>query len=516
MPFGRTGQSPIVRRSGRDYTAAVFLGLDLGTSAVKALLVDEQQRVVDQASAALQVSRPHPLWSEQDPAAWWAAAERAIGALRSAHRAALAGVRGIGLTGQMHGATLLDGNDRVLRPAILWNDGRSAAECAELEQRAPHSRTITGNLAMPGFTAPKLLWIAAHEPAVFRQVRRVLLPKDYLRLRLSGAHVSDPSDAAGTLWLDVAARAWSADMLAATGLTLEAMPRLVEGSAPSGTLRADLAAAWGLPAGTVIAGGGGDNAAGAVGAGVIRPGDAFISLGTSGVYFVATDRFAPAPERAVHAFCHCLPRTWHQMSVLLSAASCLAWLVSVTGASGEAALLAEADADDRCSRALFLPYLAGERTPHNDPYAAGVFFGLDHATRRADLTRAVLEGVAFAFADGQDALTAGGSEIRRVSVIGGGARSPLWGRILAGALDRPLVYHAGGEHGPAFGAARLARLAVTHETAEAICTAPAVERVVEPDPMLRDRYRERRAQFQRLYAALKSEFACARPDVGRV
>jgi xylulokinase len=437
---------------------------------------------------------------------WWTATQQAIGELRDRQAAALAAVCGIGLAGQMHGATLLDAADRVLRPAMLWNDGRSGPHCAELERRAPRSRAITGNLAMPGFTAPKLLWVAAHEPDVFQRTARVLLPKDYLRWRLCGEYVSDMSDAAGTLWLDVGRRAWSAEMLAATELDERAMPRLVEGVEPSGRLRAALAAAWGMRPDVVIAGGAGDNAAGAIGIGVIRAGDAFLSLGTSGVYFVAGDRFAPAPEHAVHTFCHCLPATWHQMSVILSAASCLTWVTALTGAVSEAAVLADAERSDGAARVLFLPYLSGERTPHNDPAATGVFLGLTHATTRAELARAVLEGVAFALADGQAALVASGTSIGRVSVIGGGARSRFWGRILASALDRPLHYHTGAEYGPSFGAARLARLAVTREDPVAVCTPPPVEAIVEPNPELRDRYASRIAVYRSVYESLKDRF----------
>ena len=485
----------------------MYLGIDLGTSAVKALLVDEGQREVDQASVALDVQRPQPLWSEQDPEAWWTATNAAIVTLRGRQPAATNAVRGIGLAGQMHGAVLLDERDHVLRPAILWNDGRSAAQCETLERRAPHSREITGNLAMPGFTAPKLLWVAEHEPEIFQQVGRVLLPKDYLRLRLSGDYASDMSDAAGTLWLDVARRAWSAEMLAATALAEKTMPRLCEGSEPTGTLRPELAARWGMRRNVVIAGGAGDNAGGAVGAGVIEPGQAFLSLGTSGVYFVATDTFAPNPDGAVHTFCHCLPGRWHQMSVILSAASCLSWITAVTGAANEAALLAETEVTDRDSQVIFLPYLSGERTPHNDPHAQGVFFGLTHDTSRTDLCRAVLEGVAFALADGQEALRGAGTDIREVSVIGGGARSTLWGRILASALGRPLRYYSGGETGPAFGAARLARLAVTGEEPRAVCGTPPLQRVMEPDPSLQQRYGERIVLFRRLYRDLRAAFA---------
>ncbi|TWA83078.1 xylulokinase [Azospirillum brasilense] len=485
----------------------MYLGIDLGTSGVKAVLVDEAQRLVGQSTAPLDVSRPHPLWSEQDPEDWWAATGRAVAGLRAAHPDAMAAVRGIGLSGQMHGATLLDRQDRVLRPAILWNDGRSGAECAELERRAPTLRAIAGNRAMPGFTAPKLLWVAAHEPELFTAVAKVLLPKDWLRLRMTGDHASDLSDSAGTLWLDVGRRAWSDELLAATGLGEAHMPRLYEGCQPTGALRAEVAADWGVPPGTVVAAGAGDNAAGAVGVGVVAPGSAFLSLGTSGVLFVSGDRFAPNPERGVHAFCHALPGRWHQMSVMLSAASCLSFAARLTGAADEAALLREAEAYDGDPGALvFLPYLSGERTPHNDPHAKGVFFGLTHDTDRGALARAVLEGVAFAFADGLESLEEAGGRVERFLVIGGGARSALWGRILASALGRPLDYPVGGEVGPAFGAARLARLAVTGEEPDAVCRPLEIRHTVEPDPALAAALAPRRRLFRRLYGDLTAAF----------
>ena len=360
---------------------------------------------------------------------------------------------------------------------------------------------------MPGFTAPKLLWVAAHEPEVFARVAKVLLPKDYLRYRLSGEHVAEMSDASGTLWLDVANRRWSEEMLAATGLDLGQMPRLVEGSEPSALLTPALARGWGMTGEVVIAGGAGDNAAGAAGIGTVVPGRAFLSLGTSGVLFAANRAFAPNPERAVHAFCHCFPDTWHQMSVILSAAASLAWAAAVTGTHDEATLVAEAQATQaHLERApLFLPYLTGERTPHNDPHAKGVFFGLDQATSRGDLGWAVLEGVAFAFADGYDALLEAGTGIDEVSVIGGGSRSALWGRILAAALRHPLTYHAGSEVGPALGAARLARLAATGERPGEVCTPPPVDRVVEPDEDLAGRLAPRLERWRALYRVLRPE-----------
>jgi len=488
-------------------SAAPTVGLDLGTSAVKAVLVGADGAVVAQASAPLAVSRPRPGWSEQDPAAWWRAADAAMRALREQTGAAWRAVGAIGLSGQMHGATLLDAADTVLRPAILWNDGRSAAQCAALERAVPTSRDVTGNLAMPGFTAPKLLWVREHEPAVFDRVRRVLLPKDWLRLRMTGDAATDCSDASGTLWLDVGARRWSAAMLAACGLDERAMPRLYEGSEATGVLRDEVASAWDL-ARVPVAAGGGDQAAGAAGAGVVRPGMASLALGTSGVLFVAGDRFRPNPARAVHAFCHCLPGRWHQMSVLLSAASCLAWVTRLVGAASEEALLAEVASQDRVAAGdlLFLPYLSGERTPHDDPAARGVFFGLSHETDRATLARAVLEGVAFAFADAHDVLVEAGAAIDEIAVVGGGARSALWGRILAAVLDRPLLYRAGADVGPALGAARLARLAISGERAEEVCAAPPVARVARPEAALRDAYRAPLARWRTLYDRLRDSF----------
>jgi xylulokinase len=363
---------------------------------------------------------------------------------------------------------------------------------------------------MPGFTAPKLLWVARHEPDVFRRTAFVLLPKDYVRLRLTGEKVSDMSDAAGTGWLDVGRREWSDAMLAATDLSRAQMPRLVDGSSPSGVLTAEAAAELGVPR-VVVAGGGGDNAASAVGLGVVRPGQAFLSLGTSGVLFVVTDRFRPNPDRAAHAFCHCLPDRWHQMSVMLSAASTLDWVAQVVGSSDLPQLVAQAEALGLSRHStLFLPYLTGERTPHNDPNCRGVFFGLRPDTTAAELTGAVLEGVAFAFADGLDVLTEKsdrtGPQVDDISVTGGGARLPYWGRLIAAALRRPLTYRAGGEVGAALGAARLARLAAGEGSEEEVCTAPPVERVVQPDMALSALLASRRRTFQRLYRDLKNTF----------
>ncbi|MEA2740633.1 MAG: xylulokinase [Acetobacteraceae bacterium] len=475
----------------------MFLGIDFGTSAVKALLVDGAQTVVGSATVPLSVQRPAAGHSEQDPQAWWQAMLDAVDALARDHASAVSAVVGIGLSGQMHGAVLLDATGAVLRPAILWNDVRSAVECAELEVAVPDLRQVTGNIAMPGFTAPKLLWVRKHEPAVFARMRTVLLPKAYIRYRMTGEMIEEMSDASGTLWLDVGRRDWSDVMLSATGLSRAAMPRLVEGNAAAGTLRAELAARWHMAHRPVLAGGAGDNAAGAVGLSAIRPGDAFVSLGTSGVLFATTDRFRPWPQAAVHAFCHALPGTWHQMGVTLSAAASLAWWAGVTGRP-EADLLAEVGSPVAPSPALFLPYLGGERTPHNDGTIRGAFAGLSHDTDRRLLTQAVLEGVAFSLRDCLDALSASGTRIEAADVIGGGSRSRAWIAIVAAALGIPLSRLADGEHGGAFGAARLARMAVTGEAPDEVCTPPARVETVVPDAALAAAYARRVAQYRGL------------------
>ncbi|MFC3174107.1 xylulokinase [Novosphingobium bradum] len=477
----------------------MFLGIDIGTSGCKAVLVGADGALAAQASAPLDVSRSQALWAEQDPADWWAATEAAVLALPADLRAQ---VMGVGLAGQMHGATLLDAQDRPLRPAILWNDGRSFRECAELEAREPRSRAITGNIAMPGFTAPKLAWVRKHEPDIFAQVRTVLLPKDYVRLLMTGEKASDLSDAAGTLWLDCAARDWSDAMLEACDLDRTAMPRLVEGSDVAGTLRADIAARWGM-APVPVAGGAGDNAAGAVGMGMVHDGDALLSLGTSGVVFVATGQFRPNPDRAVHAFCHCVPDMWHQMSVHLSAASCLDWGARLAGTDVAGFLAAAERAGPAAGPELFLPYLSGERTPHNDPLVRGAFLKLDNDTDPGRLAAAVLEGVAFAHADGLAALRQAGTGIETLAVIGGGSRSRHWGAILAAVLDVQLHYLDGGEVGPALGAAKLARMAVTGEPASAACTRPAVLDTIDPDPTLAARLAPKLETFRAAYRAVK-------------
>ncbi|MBU9697842.1 xylulokinase [Rhodobacteraceae bacterium HSP-20] len=475
----------------------MYIGLDLGTSGLKGVLIDDAQGVLAEASAPLTVSRPHEGWSEQSPADWIAAAETVMDAL-SAH--GLSKVRGIGLSGQMHGATLLDTSDEVLRPCILWNDTRSHEEAAELDGD-PMFRRVTGNIVFPGFTAPKLVWVRRHEPRIWEKVARVLLPKDYLRLWLTGEHVAEMSDAAGTSWLDTGKRDWSDECLAATGLTRAHMPRLVEGSAVSGKLRDALSSRWGLPKDVVIAGGGGDNAASGVGVGVVKAGDAFVSLGTSGVLFAANDGYQPAPETAVHTFCHALPDTWHQMGVILAATDALNWYAGLVGDS--AANLTGALGDLKApSKTLFLPYLGGERTPLNDAAIRGAFLGLEHATDRAAATRAVLEGVTFAIRDSRDALAATGTRIERLLAVGGGSRSDYWLRAIATALDIPVHLPVAGDFGGAFGAARLALMAATGAGAE-IATLPPIARTIEPDRALTPAFDAGHARYRAAQSAIR-------------
>ncbi|CUH39890.1 Xylulose kinase [Jannaschia seosinensis] len=471
----------------------MYLGLDLGTSSLKALLIDAAQSVVAEATAPLDVQRPRSGWSEQDATAWEGACEKAVRGLD----ADLSKVRAIGLAGHMHGATLVDGDDRPLRPCLLWNDTRAADEATAMDDA--QARRITGNIVFPGFTAPKAEWVRRTEPEIWDRVARILLPKDYLRLWLTGEAVSEMSDAAGTAWLDVGARDWSEAMLARQGLTRDHMPRLVEGSEISARLRDELADRLGLPRGTPVAGGAGDNAAAAMGTGAVAPGQGFVSLGTSGVLFVSSAAFQPAPETAVHTFCHAVPDTWHQMGVILNCTDSLEWAARLTGR--DAGALASGDLMPP-GRPLFLPYLGGERTPHNDAGVRGSLLGIEHATDAAALGRAVMEGVAFALRDNLDALRGTGTPIERLLAVGGGARSETWLRMIATVLDMPLHLPRDGQFGAALGACRLAMMA--DGAGSDVAEAPPIDRVIEPDPDLRDAFTEGHARFKAAYAPTRT------------
>ena len=482
-----------------------FLGIDLGTSAVKALILDEAETVLAAVLVPVPApTHPMPLASEQEIGGWWDAVSTALTRLAQDHGPVMARVRGIGLSGQMHGLSLLDAEDRPVRPAMLWNDGRAEAEAEALQAQGYDLARILGVPAMAGLTAPKLMWLQRHEPASLERARHLLLPKDVIRLFLTGERVTDVSDAAGTWLLDQAARRWSERAIDLLGIDRRLLPPVVESPTPTGTVRPEIAQRFGLSAGVIVAGGAGDTLAGGLGIGVVEDGRAFVSLGTSAQVFVATDSYRPAPENAVHSFCHCLPARWCAMAALLNGASALSTMSRVGGSDDIPALLAEAEAGFRGpSPLLFLPYLTGERSPHNDPFARGVLFGLTSDSTRAQMIQAVLEGVAFSLADGVAALNAAGTTVGAAGFIGGGARSRFWARIIAAATGLTLNRFAGGEHGAAFGAARLGRMATGRAPDAGM---PAIIETIEPEPELRDAYLPQLEAYRSLYRALRPEF----------
>lgn len=477
----------------------MFLGIDLGTSSVKSVLMDAGQHIIASHSGALDVSRPHDGWSEQDPADWISAIEQTLEALRQSHPVELSAVRGIGLSGHMHGATLLDDQDQVIRPCMLWNDTRSQVQAKRLD--TSQCRHISGNILFPGFTAPKVAWVAEHEPENFNRIASILLPKDYARLWLTGEHVGDMSDAAGTGWLDVAGRCWSEELLSATGLSTTHMPRLVEGTQVSGQLRPSLATRFGMQNIVVVAGGAGDNAASACGMGTVADGDAFISLGTSGVLFAANNGYKPNAQSAVHAFCHALPNTWHQMGVILAATDALNWLAKAMKSTPQALSAPLDSLRAEPTDVIFLPYLGGERTPINDTDARGVFMGLKHSTDANEMARAVLQGVAFAFKDCQLALDSAGTSLKRAAAIGGGAKSDYWLRVIANTLDIPLDVSADGDFGASLGAARLGMIAADQADPLSVCTSPAIDHTIEPDGSS-TAFAEQHERYHATYTAL--------------
>jgi xylulokinase len=481
----------------------MFIGLDLGTSGLRGLLVDVAGSPIGSADSSYGVSHPDKGWSEQNPEDWVAACEAVMKSLRESYPTEFSKVQGIGISGHMHGATLLDADGAVLRPCILWNDTRSHAEADELDQM-PIFRKRTGNIVFPGFTAPKLRWVANHEPDIFAQVAKVLLPKDYMTYWLTHTYSADMSDSAGTSWLDVGKRDWSDDLLTATGLSRDQMPTLFEGSQVVGKVRSDLTAKFGLPAGVQVVAGGGDNAVAACGVGAMSEGAGFVSLGTSGVLLAGRDGFAPMADSAVHTFCHAVPDQWYQMGVVLAATDSLNWLSQITGQS-PAQLTAELGDSLRAPTALqFFPYLSGERTPHNDSAVRAGFVGLDVATSRADMTQAVLQGVSFALRDSLEALRLTGAKLESVLAIGGGAQSRYWIELLATILNLKLELPDQGDFGAALGAARLANCGVTGAAVSDVMTKPPVSEVVVPNAALVQAYQMRYDHFHKSFSAWKS------------
>lgn len=485
-----------------------YIGIDLGTSAVKLLLMDERGAIVNVVSKSYPVAYPQPGWSEQNPDDWWDAVCAGVPELLEPVDAAQ--VRGIGCGGQMHGLVVLDDHDRVIRPCILWNDGRTGEQVAYLNQTIgwEHVRDLTGNIAFAGFTAPKLLWMREHEPELFARIKKIMLPKDYLTYRLTGVHATDVSDASGMLLLDCAHRAWSDEMLAICGVGEDQLPALHESFEPVGTVLPEVARELGLPEDVTVAAGAGDNAAAAVGCGVVGAGSCNISLGTSGTVFIPTAGFSAGVGDKIHSFCHA-DGGWHLMGCVLSAASCNSWwageVLGTDDLSGEQAGIDPAQVS--LQDPYFLPYLMGERSPHNDPAARGAFVGLRMDTGRIDLTRAVLEGVGFALRDSVEIARGLGVELSSSTVCGGGAKSAIWLQMLASILDLTLELPAT-EQGPGYGGAILAAVACgDFPSVEAAADSlVSVRGRVEPDPQAVAAYDERYRVWRGLYPALKESF----------
>ncbi len=481
----------------------MFLGLDLGTSGLRGLLIREDQSVVAAAEATYGTSRPHSGWSEQNPKDWLQACRSVIADLRERAAKEISALKGIGISGHMHGATFLDADANVLRPCILWNDTRSVDQAKRLDS-APSIREVSGNIVFPGFTSPKLVWLAENEPEIYARVAKVLLPKDYVNHWLTGEFSSEMSDAAGTAWLDVGNREWSELLLFSSGATLDQMPNLREGTEPVGLLRPALAAELGLPQNVVVAAGAADNAAAACGIGALGEGDGFVSLGTSGVLLAARDECVPKPDSAVHTFCHAVPDKWFQMGVILAATDSLNWLAGNLQTDAASLTSALGETITAPGPARFLPYLSGERTPHNDSAIRGAFLGLDINMGHDDLTRAVIEGVSFALRDSLEALRATGASLNSAIVIGGGSRSRYWVELLATTLNLPLDLPEKGEFGAALGAARLAICAVTGSSPDDIMTKPMIGETIGPRSDLVDEFADAYSKYRNLYEGIKA------------
>ncbi len=484
------------------------IGIDLGTSAVKLLLVDGNGKIIDSVSKEYPLSFPHPGWAEQSPEDWWNAVLTGITELLDVHDASQ--VIGIGCGGQMHGLVALDADDNVIRPAILWNDGRTAAETEWLNTHIGKERLskLTANIAFAGFTAPKLLWMKRHEPVNFAGIDKIMLPKDYINYRLTGVHSCDYSDASGMLLLDVEHKCWSEEMLDICGVTEEQMPRLYESYEATGTVKPDVANRLGIPAETIVVAGAGDNAAAAVGTGTVGDGACNISLGTSGTIFISSDKFGVDPNNALHAFAHA-DGHYHLMGCMLSAASCNKWFCDEILKTADYAGEQTPITDDRLGRnhVFFLPYLMGERSPINDTDARGTFTGLSMDSTRADMIQAVLEGVAFALRDSFEVAGSLGLDIRRSKLCGGGARSPLWRKMLANILNIPLDIPQT-EEGPGYGGAMLAMVGCglygsVQECADALVS---IKEMVMPDTEIAARYEEQYQKYSILYPALRETF----------
>lgn len=471
----------------------MYLGIDLGTSAVKAIVIDDNQHVVSESQSDVKQMPSQPPKSEQEPQMWISAVGSALDKMHHDQPAILPSVRSIGLSGHMHGAVLVDKKANILRPCIMWDDGRSTKECMELANLADFEG-ITGNLIMAGFTAPKLRWVKKNEPELFAKTCHVLLPKDYLRLWLTGELASDMSDASGTLWMDIANRDWSDELLKACDLDRSHMPHLVEGIDSTGHLRRTHCQRWGMRKDTIVVGGAGDNAAAACGMGIVD-GSALISLGTSGVVFAPTKQFRPHADRGVHAFCHAVPDMWHQMGVILSAASCLDWFSRMTLQSPKDLLSLVKNQHLEPTNVIFLPFLTGNRTPYNNPSLRASFTHLSADTKLSDMMLAVLQGVAFALHDCLLSLQEAGTDIVEAFVVGGGSQSKTWLQIIANTTDINLLLAPKGRYGSALGAARLAAAGCHQSRIQSTMYRPPVETVIEPEKNLKNAYADAYDRF---------------------
>ena len=492
---------------------SILLGLDIGTGGARCLAVDESGDVVTEASSEYPLSSPRPGWSEQDPGEWWRATKEVLGRVAAEVEGGAGGeVVGLGLTGQMHGSVFLDSSDEVIRPALLWNDQRTQEQCEEITAAVGEERLIriSGNPALTGFQAPKILWLRAEEPDLYEKTSRVLLPKDYIRLMLTGEYATDASDAAGTLLLDVRSRDWSAEILEALEIPEEWMPKVYEGPEKTGELRKEVAEELGLPASLPVAAGGGDNAASAVGTGIVSEGLLSSSVGTSGVLFAHSDTFSPEPSGRLHAFCHAVPDAYHLMGVTLSAGGSLSWWRETLGKGYDELVEAAEEVSPGSEGLLFLPYLSGERTPHLDPGARGAFFGLTTRHTTAHMTRALMEGVVFSLKDSLEIMGELGVEAREIRATGGGAKSPLWRQLQADIYDRP-IYRTATDEGPAYGAALLGGVAsgVYGSVKEASSLVKLREEVTEPD-------RERARLYGEYYEVYRSLYPATREAMSRL
>jgi len=479
-----------------------FLGIDLGTSGLRVMLMDDVGTVLRTAESAYTTQSPAQGWSEQDPKLWLDTLDTVIQELQKSEPR-FTDIVGIGVAGHMHGATLLDELGNVLRPCILWNDTRAAQEAHGLDENSVF-RDISGNIVFPGFTAPKLAWVAKHEPEIFDKTAKVLLPAAYLNFYLTGDYIADRSDSAGTSWLDIHTREWSDTLLSLNGMRRSQMPKLVEGCEQAGILRRELKQRWGLKNDVIVAGGAGDNAAAACGIRAYKEGQGFVSLGTSGVILMARNGCYPAPATAVHTFCHALPSRWYQMGVMLSATDSLNWLSKITGQTPAQLTGALPNTLRGPSKVKFMPYLSGERTPHNDADIRGGFLGVSIQHDTVDLTQAVLEGVAFGLRDSLEALKQTGAMPKTLYAIGGGAKSDYWLKLLATVLQIELLVPEDGDFGPALGAARLAQMASQGADLDLALSSPKISKTVPPNIDLIGTFEDAYQHFKHTFTTYRS------------